>query len=376
MFGYFSSAGTGKQSLAGASSLIGRRFANWIFATEFLRGSRAQRSTRRLLPGAPMSNAMIVNAAPVTRAIAPARVVAGRRLPAATPAAAPVASSRKLSIVSTAVMGRSGSSRTVVAAAFNFKNPFGGNSDEEEDAEEEAGGDSDTVEGNPFLSKSSVDEDSSSSSAPELPKLPKLPGNIFASFGAKEVDEEEEDEYEEEFEAPTKSGNPFGNPFASFGGMNQTIDQTVDLDYEDEDEEEPSKGGFGGFALPSFPKKDPPSAPPAQKKKEPEREKKTLGNWERTIREGKFILILVWAISMTLCFFHRLERFRRSDMDVGPGTRARGFVAAGEAPRRRLPRRRARQRSGGRLRRESQLRVGSALPVRDGRAEALRDGFG
>jgi len=159
MFGYFSSAGTGKQLLAGASSLIGRRFANWIFATEFLRGSRAQRSTRRLLPGAPMSNAMIVNAAPVTRAIAPARLVAGgRRLPAAAPAAAPVASSRKLSIVSTAVMGRSGSSRTVVAAAFNFKNPFGGNSDEEEDAEEEAGGDSDTVEGNPFLSKSSVDE--------------------------------------------------------------------------------------------------------------------------------------------------------------------------------------------------------------------------
>lgn len=239
-----------------------------------------------------MSNAMIVNAAPVARAIAPARVVAGRRLPAATPAAAPVASSRKLSIVSTAVMGRSGSSRTVVAAAFNFKNPFGGNSDEEEDAEEEAGGDSDTVEGNPFLSKSSVDEDSSSSSAPELPKLPKLPGNLFASFGAKPPadDEEETEEYEEEFEAPTKSGNPFGNPFASFGGMNQTIDQTVDLDYEDEDEEEPSKGGFGGFALPSFPKKDPPSAPPAQKK-EPEREKKTLGNWERTIREGKFILI-------------------------------------------------------------------------------------
>ena len=239
-----------------------------------------------------MSNAMIVNAAPVTRAIAPARVVAGgRRLPAAAPAAAPVASSRKLSIVSTAVMGRSGSSRTVVAAAFNFKNPFGGNSDEEEDAEEEAGGDSDTVEGNPFLSKSSVDEDSSSSSAPELPNFPKLPGNPFASFGAKEDDEEDEEEYEEEFEAPTKSGNPFGNPFASFGGMNQTIDQTVDLDYEDEDEEEPSKGGFGGFALPSFPKKDPPSAPPAQKKKEPEREKKTLGNWERTIREGKFILI-------------------------------------------------------------------------------------
>lgn len=291
MFGYFSSAGTGKQLLAGASSLIGRRFANWIFATEFLRGSRAQRSTRRLLPGAPMSNAMIVNAAPVTRAIAPARVVAGRRLPAAAPAAAPVASSRKLSIVSTAVMGRSGSSRTVVAAAFNFKNPFGGNSDEEEDAEEEAGGDSDTVEGNPFLSKSSVDDDSSSSSAPELPNFPKLPGNPFASFGAKEDDEEDEEEYEEEFEAPTKSGNPFGNPFASFGGMNQTIDQTVDLDYEDEDEEEPSKGGFGGFALPSFPKKDPPSAPPAQKKKEPEREKKTLGNWERTIREGKFILI-------------------------------------------------------------------------------------
>ena len=374
MFGYFSSAGTGKQSLAGASSLIGRRFANWIFATEFLRGSRAQRSTRRLLPGAPMSNAMIVNAAPVARAIAPARVVAGRRLPAA----APVASSRKLSIVSTAVMGRSGSSRTVVAAAFNFKNPFGGNSDEEDDAEEEAGGDSDTVEGNPFLSKSSVDEDSSSSSAPELPKLPKLPGNLFASFGAKPPadDEEETEEYEEEFEAPTKSGNPFGNPFASFGGMNQTIDQTVDLDYEDEDEEEPSKGGFGGFALPSFPKKDPPSAPPAQKKKEPEREKKTLGNWERTIREGKFIFNFVRAISMTACFFHRLEGFRRSNLDVGPGTRAWGFVAAGEAPRRRLPRRRARQRSGGRLRRESQLRVGSALPVRDGRAEALRDGFG
>ena len=179
MFGYFSSAGTGKQLLAGASSLIGRRFANWIFATEFLRGSRAQRSTRRLLPGAPMSNAMIVNAAPVTRAIAPARLVAGgRRLPAAAPAAAPVASSRKLSIVSTAVMGRSGSSRTVVAAAFNFKNPFGGNSDEEEDAEEEAGGDSDTVEGNPFLSKSSVDEDSSrssraTSSPPSAPSHPR-----------------------------------------------------------------------------------------------------------------------------------------------------------------------------------------------------------
>lgn len=240
-----------------------------------------------------MSNAMIVNAAPVARAIAPARVVAGRRLPAA----APVASSRKLSIVSTAVMGRSGSSRTVVAAAFNFKNPFGGNSDEEEDAEEEAGGDSDTVEGNPFLSKSSVDEDSSSSSAPELPNFPKLPGNPFASFGAKEDDEEDEEEYEEEFEAPTKSGNPFGNPFASFGGMNQTIDQTVDLDYEDEDEEEPSKGGFGGFALPSFPKKDPPSAPPAQKKKEPEREKKTLGNWERTIREGlKDSDVPIWTL--------------------------------------------------------------------------------
>jgi hypothetical protein len=73
--------------------------------------------------------------------------------------------------------------------------------------------------------------------------------------------------------------------------MNQTIDQTVDLDYEDDDEEEPSKGGFGGFALPSLPKKDPPSAPPAQKK-EPEREKKTLGNWERTIREGEFLFIL------------------------------------------------------------------------------------
>ena len=253
-----------------------------------------------------MSNAMIVNAAPVTRAISPARVVAGgRRLPAATPTAAPVASSRKLSIVSTAVMGRSGSSRTVVAAAFNFKNPFGGNSDEEEDAEEEAGGDSDTVEGNPFLSKSSaparsVDEDSSSSSAPELPKLPKLPGNPFASFGAKPPadDEEDEEEYAEEFEAPTKSGNPFGNPFASFGGMNQTIDQTVDLDYgddEDDLESEPSKGGFGGFALPSFPKKDPP-APPAQKK-EPEREKKTLGNWERTIREGlKDSDVPIWTL--------------------------------------------------------------------------------
>ena len=131
-----------------------------------------------------MSNAMIVNAAPVARAIAPARVVAGRRLPAA----APVASSRKLSIVSTAVMGRSGSSRTVVAAAFNFKNPFGGNSDEEDDAEEEAGGDSDTVEGNPFLSKSSVDEDSSSSSAPDPLQALMDAGTSALQFGVDVAD--------------------------------------------------------------------------------------------------------------------------------------------------------------------------------------------
>ena len=188
------------------------------------------------------------------------------------------------------------SGRGVAAAAFNFKNPFGGKSEPEDDADEAGDGAAyvdDAVDGNPFLSKSNSSTPSSDErddAAPEL-KLPKLPANPFASFGAKAAEpEDEEDAYEEEeaFEEPAKSGSPFGNPFASFGAMNQTIDQTVDLDYgDDEDDfEEPKKGGFGGFALPSFPT-------PAKKESEPtpaaapaKRESGGLGNWERTFKDG------------------------------------------------------------------------------------------
>lgn len=193
--------------------------------------------------------------------------------------------------------GAMDSRRGVAAAAFNFKNPFGGKSEPEDDAEEAGDGAAyvdDAVEGNPFLSKSNRSTPSSDEAddpvAPEL-KLPKLPANPFASFGAKAAEsEDEEDAYEEEeaFEEPAKSGSPFGNPFASFGAMNQTIDQTVDLDYGDDEEdfEEPKKGGFGGFALPSFPtpakkeSKPTPAAAPAKQ------ESGGLGNWERTFKDG------------------------------------------------------------------------------------------
>ena len=206
----------------------------------------------------------IVSASSVTtRTITPARVVAGGRRPAAArvPAAASSASSRNDSIARR-MRGRVDSGRGVAAAAFNFKNPFGGKSEPEDDADEAGDGAAyvdDAVDGNPFLSKSNrptPSSDEPDDTAPEL-KLPKLPAN----------------------------------PFASFGAMNQTIDQTVDLDYgDDEDDfEEPKKGGFGGFALPSFPTpakkeaKPPTPAPAAPAKRE---SGKSLGNWERTFKDG------------------------------------------------------------------------------------------
>ena len=238
----------------------------------------------------------IVSASSVTtRTITPARVVAGGRRPAAArvPAAASSASSRNDSIARR-MRGRVDSGRGVAASAFNFKNPFGGKSEPEDDADEAGDGAAyvdDAVDGNPFLSKSNrptPSSDEPDDTAPEL-KLPKLPANPFASFGAKAAEpEDEEDAYEEEeeaFEEPAKSGSPFGNPFASFGAMNQTIDQTVDLDYGDDEEdfEEPKKGGFGGFALPSFPhppRRNPPTPAAAPAK----RESGGLSSWERTFR--------------------------------------------------------------------------------------------
>ena len=248
--------------------------------------SRAVGNRIRAFPASAMAPAMaIVSASSVTtRSFTPARVVAGGRRPAAArvPAAASSASSRNDSIARR-IRGRVDSGRGVAAAAFNFKNPFGGKSEPEDDADEAGDGAAyvdDAVDGNPFLSKSNrptPSSDERDDAAPEL-KLPKLPANPFASFGAKAAEpEDEEDAYEEEeeaFEEPAKSGSPFGNPFASFGAMNQTIDQTVDLDYgDDEDDfEEPKKGGFGGFALPSFPA-------PAKKEAKPSK-------WEKKFLRG------------------------------------------------------------------------------------------
>lgn len=266
--------------------------------------SRAVGNRIRAFPASAMAPAMaIVSASSVTtRTITPARVVAGGRRPAAArvPAAASSASSRNDSIARR-MRGRVDSGRGVAAAAFNFKNPFGGKSEPEDDADEAGDGAAyvdDAVDGNPFLSKSNrptPSSDEPDDAAPEL-KLPKLPANPFASFGAKAAEpEDEEDAYEEEeeaFEEPAKSGSPFGNPFASFGAMNQTIDQTVDLDYgDDEDDfEEPKKGGFGGFALPSFPtpaKKEAKPPTPAPAAAPAKRESgKSLGNWERTFKDG------------------------------------------------------------------------------------------
>ena len=273
--------------------------ANWIVQQQ-RESSRAVGNRIRAFPASAMAPAMaIVSASSVTtRTITPARVVAGGRRPAAAarvPAAASSAS--RNDSIARRMRGTMDSGRGVAASAFNFKNPFGGKSEPEDDAEEAGDGAmyaDDAVEGNPFLSKSNRSTPSSDEpddAAPEL-KLPKLPANPFASFGAKAAEpEDEEDAYEEEeaFEEPAKSGSPFGNPFASFGAMNQTIDQTVDLDYGDDEEdfEEPKKGGFGGFALPSFPTpakkeaKPTPAAAPAKRESG-----KSLGNWERTFKDG------------------------------------------------------------------------------------------
>ncbi len=75
--------------------------------------------------------------------------------------------------------------------------------------------------------------------------------------------------------------------------MGKTIDQTVDSDYEDEEDEATQSKGipFGGLALPSFAgagssviqQADAPDQPSATSSKQ---EEPKLGNWERTLQEN------------------------------------------------------------------------------------------
>ena len=203
-------------------------------------------------------------------AVAP---TAGRRAGAKPPARARAVSLR----------GCDSRGASLATRAFGF-----GKKAEPEPEEDEEEGSMDVSEGNPFASMGAKLEESA---GPKL-KLPSLGGFDFSRDRDDGTLEEEEEEEEEETESAPAGGNPFAS-FGGFGTVGRTIDQTVDLDYEDEAEEEEAaeRGGpFGGFALPSFgggkesaaPAESP--APPPSRK--PKQEARTMGNWERTLKEG------------------------------------------------------------------------------------------
>ena len=280
---------------------------------------------------------MILSASAPPRAVAPA--ARGRAPKAAGSRSAGVMMPNRPSL---ALPGRQrvsglasqGHARGSKQATAAFNNPFAKKEEpviEEGEEEEE---EDEVVDGNPFAS-SGGKAAAGDVKTPELPDI-KLPDIKLPSFGGlklpsmsgdavEEGVEEKEiiEEEEEEEEAPAS-----GNPFASFGARFKTIDQTVDLSYEEEvvEEEAPAKGGnpFGGFSLPAIPVPAPP------KKKEapaPVKEEKSMGNWERTFKEGvKEGDIPTWTLEPEPIRGANLQKFRLREDDVkvlgrdkGPG---------------------------------------------------------
>jgi len=230
---------------------------------------------------------------------------------------------------------RRGTGRGAAQVASAFTNPFAKKQEasaEEEELEEE---EEDAVDGNPFASggnegAGAVDTESKPSGGGGGFKLPSLGGFSLPSMNRSVEEEwEEQDERMEEFAEPELAkSNPFAsfgasigdrlskiregtvdleeveeeeeitepaaNPFASFGAsisdrFNKSIDRTIELEEEEEEEEAPAKQGnpFAGFSLPALPVLTLPA--PAKKQKKPSAaatDRGTMGNWERTIKEG------------------------------------------------------------------------------------------
>ena len=162
-------------------------------------------------------------------------------------------------------------------------------------------------------------------------KLPSLSGTFDAAdAGAADADDEDADETDD---APAG-----GNPFASFGGfgtVGRTIDQTVDLDYDldEDDSSDPAPpnplGGFlSGLAGAAAAKKPSAPEPPAEEPSPPEqKQQKRLGNWERTLKEGvKEGDVPRWTLDPEPVRGARLQKFVLESGDVkvlgrdkGPG---------------------------------------------------------
>ena len=164
-------------------------------------------------------------------------------------------------------------------------------------------------------------------------KLPSLSGTFDAAdAGAADADDEDADETDD---APAG-----GNPFASFGGfgtVGRTIDQTVDLDYDldEDDSSDPAPpnplGGFlSGLAGAAAAKKPSAPEPPAEEPSPPEqkqKQQKRLGNWERTLKEGvKEGDVPRWTLDPEPVRGARLQKFTLESGDVkvlgrdkGPG---------------------------------------------------------
>ena len=353
----------------------------------------------------------------------PPRVAAAPRARRAAIVPAPVRSRRH------GIAPRGASRRVVRVDALPFG--FGKKDPAEEEPEEEEEEEDAVVDGNPFASIGGrvlgavADAEEKASAA----------GNPFASFMSRdEPSEPEEEEGEEEEEETEDKGPAFGNPFASFGSLGKSINlsQTIDLDYGDDEEEEedeieeeeaPAIGNpFAGIASGMLArsraavKRTSRSAPPEP---EPEPEKKQMGNWERTLKEGikdggAFVYTLVpirlrrrgerrslrtFSPGVSLrpgslafnprprCLSTPSDAFqlhpdfasygttlRHPDVDARPRARARRQLAAATIAHRRRRRRRPRPRAGDRLRREGRVRLGRALPVRDGGATSVCDG--
>lgn len=163
-------------------------------------------------------------------------------------------------------------------------------------------------------------------------KLPSIGGFSLPSMPPLQKAEEEQAaaiEEEEEEEAPV-DGNPFASFGANIGDRFKTIDETIDLSMDQEEEAAPAKGGnpFAGFSLPAIPA-IPVPAPKKEKKAAapPEAEERTMGNWERTIKEGvKEGDIPTWTIDPEPIKGAKLQKFKLETGDVkvlgrdkGPG---------------------------------------------------------
>jgi hypothetical protein len=119
-------------------------------------------------------------------------------------------------------------------------------------------------------------------------------------------------------------GNPFASFGASIGDRFKTIDQTVDLsmDFEDDDEEDaaPKSGGgnpFANFSLPALPSMPVPAPAAKKEKKAAAAEGDGMGNWERTIKEGiKDGDVPTWNINPEPIRGASLQKFKLNVDDV------------------------------------------------------------